>query len=248
MSGEPSHGGSHASVVVASTTADRKCTPRENDNIIAAMAHSNAFAIFAGSVAFQGTRELGNFYFFKKNGLTEDEVAKVLSVVGDLKLVESEVSAPDTSVGDASAFGVDNQYRRSTVRWVPLNETNLWLYGKLGAFTNKANTAVWHFDLIGLSEIQFAEYDSSEQGHYDWHMDVGKHNADRKLSLSIQLSAPEHYDGGDLQLMLKREPTTAPRDKGAVIVFPSYCIHRVTPVTRGVRRSLVVWVTGPPYR
>jgi len=215
------------------------------------MARAHAFAVFADSVAFQAARGLGNFYFFK-NAFTDEEVAKILGVVADLKPVESDVEsdagAPDASEGNSPAFRTDEQYRRSTVRWVPLNEANLWLYAKLGGLTNKANTALWHFDLIGLSEIQFAEYDSRVQGHYDWHMDVGKHNRERKLGLSIQLSDPGDYDGGDLQLMLKREPTTAPRDKGTVIVFPSYCIHRVTPVTRGVRKSLVVWVAGPPFR
>jgi PKHD-type hydroxylase len=206
-----------------------------------------AFAVFADSAAFQGVRELGNFRYFKK-GFSDEEIAKVLGAVSDLKPIVSEVSAPDKSLGEKSAFGVNNQYRRSTIRWVPINEASLWLYAKLGGLTNKANTAMWQFDIIGLSEIQFAEYESQAQGHYDWHMDVGKHNHDRKISLSIQLSGPEDYDGGDLQLMLKREPTTAPRDKGAVIVFPSYCVHRVTPVTRGVRKSLVVWVAGPPYR
>jgi PKHD-type hydroxylase len=218
------------------------------------MAHSNAFAIFGSSAAFQGNRELGNFYFFKK-GFTDEEVAKILGVVSDLKPAESEVSAPPKTdagdapaAGDASAFEVNDQYRRSAVRWIPLNEANLWLYAKLGAFTNKANTAVWRFDIIGLSEIQFAEYDSRGHGHYDWHLDVGKHNPDRKISLSVQLSAAEEYDGGDLQLMMKREPMTASRERGTVIAFPSYALHRVTPVTRGVRRSLVVWVSGPPYR
>jgi PKHD-type hydroxylase len=198
------------------------------------MAHSKPIH---EAVSFQGIRDLANYNIFK-NGLTDDDIARVLGAVGDFRPVEGQI---DTKV-------MDDQYRRSSLRWIPTEKPNHWLYAKLGAFTNKTNSALWHFDLAGMAEIQFAEYESSVQGHYDWHLDVGKHSPLRKISVSVQLSAPEDYDGGDLQLMTRREPVTVSREKGAVVVFPSYCLHRVTPVTRGVRRSLVAWVVGPPYR
>lgn len=188
-------------------------------------------------ISVQGVRDLSSHYLFRK-GLTDDEIARVLGVVDDLRPVKGEVDKG----------GLDKEYRRSKLRWIPTQEPHLWLYAKLGAFTNNANAALWHFALKGMAEIQFAEYQSSVQGHYDWHMDVGKDNPLRKISVSVQLSGSEEYSGGDLQLMTRREPATMSRDKGAVVVFPSYCLHRVTPVTRGVRRSLVAWVVGPPYR
>jgi PKHD-type hydroxylase len=64
----------------------------------------------------------------------------------------------------------------------------------------------------------------------------------------VQLSAPEDYDGGQLELRDGDEIVSGPRDAGTIVAFPSWVIHRVTPVTRGLRRSLVVWVGGPPFR
>ena len=73
-------------------------------------------------------------------------------------------------------------------------------------------------------------------------------NAVRKLSFSVQLSDPDSYKGGDLLLKISNEPTSVKRTRGAVIFFPSYILHEVTPVKQGVRKSLVGWVTGPRWK
>lgn len=86
-------------------------------------------------------------------------------------------------------------------------------------------------------------------GHYDWHLDRGGLGiAPRKLSAVIQLSDPNEYEGGDLQLYVGSEPTNIKKQKGLVVVFPSFVLHRVTPVTGGTRRSLVAWLSGPKFR
>ncbi|HEY1877424.1 MAG TPA: hypothetical protein VGG66_08130 [Rhizomicrobium sp.] len=70
----------------------------------------------------------------------------------------------------------------------------------------------------------------------------------RKLSMPVQVSDPSSYDGCDLQFHAANHIDTAPRMRGAVIAFPSYVLHRVTPITRGIRKSMVVWTTGPKFR
>jgi PKHD-type hydroxylase len=116
----------------------------------------------------------------------------------------------------------------------------------------QCNKEFFNFDISSLHEnLQYTEYDESYQGRYDWHFDVGEGplNCGRKLSVSIQLSDPSEYDGGDLQFSLDGDRTViAEKDQGTMIIFPSYLRHRVTPVTRGARRSLVTWITGPPFR
>ncbi len=99
--------------------------------------------------------------------------------------------------------------------------------------------------LARAEPLQLAEY--SDGGEYGWHMDTGPGSADlRKLSASVQLSAPEDYDGGDLEIW---GSPAIDRAQGTAVVFPSYQLHRVRPVTRGVRRSLVAWATGSePFR
>ncbi|MDB2656544.1 2OG-Fe(II) oxygenase [Crocinitomicaceae bacterium] len=70
----------------------------------------------------------------------------------------------------------------------------------------------------------------------------------RKLSVTVQLSDPDEYEGGDLEFMINHKTVKAPRKKGTIVVFPSFIMHRVTPITKGTRQSIVGWVSGPPYR
>ena len=70
----------------------------------------------------------------------------------------------------------------------------------------------------------------------------------RKLSLVVQLSDPEDYEGGDLEIYTGHEPLVVKKKKGMTAFFPSYQLHGVTPVTKGTRYSLVVWVHGPAFR
>jgi len=70
----------------------------------------------------------------------------------------------------------------------------------------------------------------------------------RKLSVTVQLSDEDSYEGGDLQFMINNRIENAPRKKGTVIVFPSFILHRVTEVTKGKRNSIVGWLSGPPFR
>ena len=77
---------------------------------------------------------------------------------------------------------------------------------------------------------------------------MGKNSNWRKISISVQLDDENDYMGGDLQFYTKQTLTNAPRKKGTVIMFPSYLLHRVTPVVKGVRHSLVTWISGPPFR
>jgi PKHD-type hydroxylase len=96
---------------------------------------------------------------------------------------------------------------------------------------------------------QIARYSSEVKGHYSWHIDLGTGRfSRRKLSLSVQLSAAKDYEGGDLQFHLSGLDENKMRQQGTLIAFPSFHEHRVTPVTRGERFSLVAWVDGPPYR
>ena len=80
-------------------------------------------------------------------------------------------------------------------------------------------------------------------------MDIGPHPINhRKVSVTIQLSNPEDYDGGELELWTGAGIQKVEKHKGCAILFPSYMLHRITPVTKGVRKSLVLWVGGSTFR
>jgi PKHD-type hydroxylase len=123
------------------------------------------------------------------------------------------------------------------------------IYLKIFHFIHKINIDTFKFNLTEIENcLQYTEYDESYQGYYDWHMDVGlDQHSNRKLSLSIQLSDSSEYEGGELQINTGGNTSICDKSKGSIIVFPSFLLHRVTPVTKGTRRSLVLWVTGPPF-
>jgi len=151
--------------------------------------------------------------------------------------------------GEGWAEGGGERVRITRTAAIAASPDTKWLYDRMQAVIRKVNEQVYQFDVRGFSEnFQYTVYHGTEGGHYDWHIDWGLKNVQRKLSLSLQLSDPAGYEGCDLQFQGMRQIETAPRDRGAVIVFPSFILHRVTPVTSGTRKSLVVWATGPRFR
>ena len=180
-----------------------------------------------------------NYYYFE-HGFTDDDLTKVESL-----LEKYSKKLQDGVVGSQ----IDKTYRDSKISWIPLNDETKWLYNHIGGLVNKANNKLWSFDIVGMGEeIQYTEYHDSVKGHYDWHMDVGERLPFRKISVTIQLSEADDYEGGELQFMTGNTVRNAPKGRGVTILFPSFVLHKVTPVTKGTRRSLVIWVSGPPFR
>lgn len=142
-----------------------------------------------------------------------------------------------------------SKIRDSKIKWIPLSPPWLWLYNKLQTGFIQGNSK-FKFDLVHINEfIQYTEYHSSSQGHYDWHLDLGNDSlSTRKLSMSILLSDPNEFEGGDLEINLGGKIEKAPREQFGCVVFPSFLLHRVSPVTKGTRKSLVLWVGGSTFK
>ena len=109
--------------------------------------------------------------------------------------------------------------------------------------------AGWKYNIVAAQDCQVTRY--TKDGFYNWHTDgMGSHNdldnegTTRKLSMSVILNSD--YEGGDLE-MRDLENKIPRLEEGSIIVFPSFVEHRVTPVTEGIRYSLVTWFVGPPY-
>jgi len=180
-------------------------------------------------------------YYWFKDGFSKKELDKIYK---DIKTL---------SFQEASTFSnnKDTSVRSSSVKWIPQNQKWSWLYEKLMDFASIANKELWNFDLISAPElIQYTEYYDVEGGHYDWHQDIGPNEGSlRKVSITVQLSEPDEYEGGDLEVWTGGNSiSSAERGAGVVVVFPSYLMHRVTKVTKGTRRSFVLWVGGEHYK
>lgn len=178
-------------------------------------------------------------YVFWEGGWSEGEVYQVRNL-GEQRLGQATIDQGT----------VDPTVRRSKVGWLKADKECTWIYDKLGYIARRLNGQYFQFDISGFVEdLQYTVYEGGEQGFYDWHIDAGTNTeAPRKLSMVVQLSEPDEYEGGDLELSWGSQPTVVKKQLGFTAVFPSYVLHRVTPVTRGVRRTLVVWLSGPKFR
>lgn len=146
-----------------------------------------------------------------------------------------------------------NSIRTTQVAWVHRNAETEDLYLRMEAVVLRLNGEHFHCDLSGLTTIQYAVYREADAGYFDWHSDYGRDRNDpgqepRKLTLSLQLSDGSAYEGCDLEARAAYPTDVAPRERGTLVAFRANVLHRVTPITRGVRKSLVIWAAGPEYR
>jgi len=178
-----------------------------------------------------------NYYWFEK-GFTSEEVDKIVR--------ESEQYSFEkaTTVGDNR-----DSVRKSRIKWLPYDGIWEWVIDRLSNQVQEANNSIWKFDLSCiLDNIQYTEYEGNG-GHYDWHLDIGPGGiSHRKVSIVVQLSDPTEYEGGILQIKIGTHEFDVPLGKGNVVIFPSFLLHRVTPLTSGNRKSLVLWVGGGHYK
>jgi PKHD-type hydroxylase len=180
-----------------------------------------------------------NYYYFE-DGFTPEECDKIIA------LAEALPKQAGTTVGQLEE--VVSDYRKSVISWVPQEPEYFWLYDKITNMAQIANSSMWNYDIWGYDDdLQYTRY-YDDGGHYDWHADLGPGISNRKLSCVIQLSDPEDYEGGDLQLNPGGGVTTIPKKRGQVTFFSSFVLHRVTPVVSGTRISLVTWLAGANLR
>jgi len=153
------------------------------------------------------------------------------------------------SEGKLAHGHLNAEIRRSQVVMLGNEPKYAWLYERILDAAQQCNRLFFGVDIVGVeANLQLGRYDSSDRGFYGWHTDFAGIRPMRKLSVSIQLSRADDYEGGDLEIMYGTEPQKLDRTRGAFIVFPSFMLHRVTPVTRGTRWSLVAWVVGARWR
>lgn len=182
-----------------------------------------------------------NYYYFTQ-AFTNEELNKIIEIG------ESIPKNVATTVGEDGKDGNVSEYRKSEVSWIGQNPQTSWIYDRISDLAIKANTEMWNFDIWDYQDdLQYTTY-YGNGGHYDWHPDLGPGISNRKLSVVLQLSDSEDYQGGDLQINTGGSVLSVPRERGLICFFPSFLLHRVTPLTSGLRRSLVVWLCGANLR
>jgi len=154
--------------------------------------------------------------------------------------------------------------RNSDIVWM----SDRWIYNEIQPYIRSANVqAGWNFEWDFSESCQFTKYTKGQ--FYDWHCDswnkpyirensnAPDHGKIRKLSVTVTLSDPKDYKGGELEFDFRQNDPDKPNKKikckeilpkGSLVVFPSFVWHRVCPVTKGERNSLVIWNLGYPFR
>ena len=152
-------------------------------------------------------------------------------------------------IGGNNELNQNPSIRSSKITWLEFNDENEWIYNRLETLVSSMNEKFFRFKLTQfVDQIQLSNYDCNVNGHYSWHIDMGGTNTpSRKLSLVLQLSDHESYEGGDLEIQTSNGIQKVPKKQGFLVAFPSWTLHRVTPVTKGNRQSLVLWVAGPRF-
>ena len=165
-------------------------------------------------------------------------------------IIEAGRSQPrqDGQVGGGSGGTVDTKTRTSHISWIPFNKMTE-MYKTIERTMLKTNSNHFGFDGMQITEpAQYTEY--PEGGFYDWHIDSDvscQHEPPvRKISMTCLLSPESEFEGGGLELM--SEGKIARPKQGQAIFFASFIRHRVVPITKGTRKSLVMWFGGPPLR
>jgi PKHD-type hydroxylase len=183
-----------------------------------------------------------NLYAYKEDAFTKEECKKIIDISKNKKLITGVVGSKNK---------INSKLRDSKICWLtPEQKEVRWIYQRITDIVLTINSKFFNFDLFGISDaLQFTTY-KAPSGKYGKHMDRGYGLTIRKLSVSIQLTDPKKYEGGELKLYDGEDKNSLVMNKnqGALVVFPSYILHEVTPVTKGERNSLVTWVTGNQFK
>ncbi|MGI9521187.1 MAG: 2OG-Fe(II) oxygenase [Hyphomicrobiaceae bacterium] len=141
--------------------------------------------------------------------------------------------------------------RRAQIYWLNEEKNSSWIFDRLLKTIVEANRRHFDFQIEEFSErMQVSHYSAEHSGFFDWHVDVGAGRvaARRKLTVVVQLSDDNAYEGGSLESNSSGLITKASRQIGSALILPSFVLHRVSPVLSGERYSLTLWSHGPAFR
>lgn len=191
-------------------------------------------------------------YVFVESLFSEKEIEQINSVTMKYDTWKGRVGIEENA-------SVKESVRISDVRYFfrhdhTIKETK-WIFDKLDDIVRKINQSYYAYDLYDVSAFQYTTYNAKDNGKFDWHIDSVLYKdyntvQTRKLSISVFLNDSTEYEGGTFELSISNQnnPNKFRGKAGDGLFFPSFFSHRITPLTKGIRKSLVVWVEGPRWK
>jgi hypothetical protein len=192
--------------------------------------------------SFQKPLNTMSFYFSPEPIFSTIECIHIISLGNKLNL---EYQKNTTNVIDTNLFNTKTNFFL-----YDNNQEINYFYDKIREEVIKANNLYWLFNLYDFGEpLKFMEYSSEYNAFAKMHTDLAPVGVTkfRKLTIIVQLSDEDDYDGGNLVVQNYEKFQIMPRKRGTIIIFPSFLLHKVEPVTRGIRNSLVTFAYGPPF-
>lgn len=180
------------------------------------------------------------FVIYKENFLSNKECDELI------KTLDTDELTDGTIVGDYEDDKV-NQNVRQTLN-IDFHDENL--FKRLNGAIKVANTQYFNYEIESIDILRFLKYGIG--GTYNWHTDYGRNQCSmRKLTAIIQLSDGNDYEGGDFEFGITdsngSDLVRGNKTKGCLLVFPSFLSHRVTPITKGIRCSIITWMEGDTF-
>ena len=188
-------------------------------------------------------------HFVKKKAFSDKHIKKLEDLVfNNYKFSKGRVGELLQTKEDLQ---LSTKRNNRNIAYIEPNSKSKWLYELLFPIAIEANEDLFHFDINSVTDLIHYVIYPEDGGHLTWHKDMSEgQTMRRKLAMTVQLSNPSDYEGGEFQIWHGGENDfeTITREKGDVIVFPTFYTHRVKPITKGERRSLVFWTGGRPFR
>ena len=211
---------------------------------------------------------LKNYYYYFQTALSPKLCDEIIAYGKQHQAEMAVTGGYNRSNGQMSKKDINNMQkkRKSDIVWI----NDRWIYKEIHPYIHQANRdAGWNFEWDWSESCQFTKYGVGQ--YYGWHCDsweepynkpddLNSHGKIRKLSVTISLNDPDEYVGGNLEFDFRNQvdwernkkkaikSCEEIRPRGSIIVFPSFCWHRVAPVTSGTRYSLVIWNLGRPFK
>jgi len=211
---------------------------------------------------------LKNYYYYFQSALSPKLCDEIINYGKQHQAEMAVTGGYNQSNGQMSKKDINNMQkkRKSDIVWM----NDRWIYKEIHPYIHEANrNAGWNFEWDWSESCQFTKYGVGQ--YYGWHCDswdtpynkpddLNSHGKIRKLSVTISLNDPDEYVGGNLEFDFRNQvdwernkkkaikSCEEIRPRGSIIVFPSFCWHRVAPVTSGTRYSLVIWNLGRPFK
>jgi PKHD-type hydroxylase len=185
--------------------------------------------------------------------LTNTQIDEIKNIAYDLGMERGQTGFSGIEKTEAEEEWEKKNVRNSKVSFIPFEKMPK-IYESISSGVNYVNRETMNFKDLYLQEFaQYTEYGLND--FYDYHADFNflktssnpNANLVRKVSVSIQLNDPSEYEGGELELLFGKDPMVFSLKKGHALTFASFILHRVRPVTKGIRRSLVLWFGGPSF-